>query len=381
MLMNESNKTLMAFEICGEIVSLHDYYVAIEKHKDCLKDYLHYLSDFPYTVRNLKDNPLEDIQYVPVYILYNRERISLYEFVNENRKFESQLKRITEINGLERIHEFGIVFTQQVKQDQYHAVIIETFRVLQDLNFSLNTARFALIQAHRILHFRSGLDWSTGWEQLWTRAAWLNNAIILYNSCFDKLIQSVWIAFNAYVGYQKKKDGKPQGKPLFMQDLYSKDGLNRIYSACDYNKIKSLLPSGIRVLIDSKYDGDLKNLRTYANRIKHRGGMRYKDLFPYGNFLEVVDEKSYSSFRTQITDNIDDVVEEVKKYHIVFCDMVYVVFNNIMEEFKKHDYLKERINKVVFPQKEDDEMPVSPESSKDINNDKSPLLHEKTTSS
>lgn len=360
--MNESNKTLMAFEICGEIVSLQDYYVAIEKHKDCLKDYLHYLSDFPYTVRNLKDNQLEDIQNVPVYILYNRERISLYEFVSENRKFESQLKRITEINGLERIHEFGIVFTQQVKQDQYHAVIIETFRVLQDLNFSLNTARFALIQAHRILHFRSGLDWSTGWEQLWTRAAWLNNAIILYNSCFDKLIQSVWIAFNAYVGYQKKKDGKPQGKPLCMQDLYSKDGLNRIYFACDYNKIKSLLPSGIRGLVDSNYDGDLKNVRTYANRIKHRGGMRYKDLFPYGNILEVVDENSYSSFRTQITDNIDDVIEDVKKYHMVFCDMVYVVFNSIMEEFKKHDYLKERINKVVFPQKEDNEMPVSPES-------------------
>lgn len=359
--MNESNKTLMAFEICGEIESLHNYDVAIEKHKDCLKEYLPYLSDFPYTVKKLKDNPLEDIQNVPIYILYNKERISLYEFVNENRKFESQLKRIIEINGLERIHEFGIVFSQQVKQDQYHAVIIETFRVLQDLSFSLNTARYALIQAHRILHFRSEIDWSTGWEQLWTRAAWLNNAIVLYNSCFDKLIQSVWIAFKAYVGYQKKKGGKPLGKPLLMQDLYSKDGLNRIYSACDYNKIKSLLPSDIRELIDRKYDNELKNLRTYANRIKHRGGMRYKDLFPYGNILEVVDDNSYSSFRTQITDNIDDVVEEVKKYHMVFCDMVDVVFNNIMEEFKKHDYLKERINKVVFSKKKDDEIPVSPE--------------------
>jgi hypothetical protein len=37
-----------------------------------------------------------------------------------------------------------------------------------------------------------------------------------------------------------------------------------------------------------------------------------------------------------------------------------------MEEFKKHDYLKEKINKVIFSSQKKDGTPVCPESSKDI---------------
>ena len=345
---SKEKDVLMEFEICGERISLQDYDAVIEKKKEILKDYLPFLLDFPYTIKKLKGDSIENIREVPVSIIYNGRKISLYGFIKENREFESQLKRITEINSLERIHEFGIVFTQLIQKDQYHATIIETFRVLQDLNYCLNTARFALMQANKILHYRSALVWSNGWEQLWTRSAWLNNAIILYNSCFDKIVQSVWIGFEAFDGYQKKKKGKPEGQPLKRQDLYSKEGLNRIYKLCDYNEIKNRFPSCINDIISPMFSNDFVKVREYANRIKHRGGMRYKDLFPYGNILEIVDDNCYSSFRTQIMDEIDNVVLDVKDYHNVFCNVVQEIFTYIMKEFNNHGYLKERINKVIL---------------------------------
>ena len=345
-------KIVMSFEICGKNYKLSDYDLALKEHKDNFKGYFKTLKDLPYTHRVLKGNKLEKIKETPIYIVYKNSKHSLYDCIKENRDFGAQLQQITEINSLERIHEFGIVFEHFEKKDQYHAVIYETFRVLQDLSFSLNTARFALIQAHRILHFRSELIWSNGWEQLWTRSSWLNNAIVLYNSCFDKLIQSAWIGFESYNGYQKKQ----KGVPLTRQDLFSKKGIDRIYKMCDYNNddIRNRLPVSINQIVSPRYSNDFKTIRNYANRIKHRGGMRYKDLFPYGSILEVVDENHYSASRTQITDDIDAVVNEVKDYHIAFCEIVKEVFECIMDEFNKHGYLNQHINKVVFKTSKND---------------------------
>ena len=338
--------TLMAFEICGKLYKLPDYDTALEENKENLIEYYPFLEDFPYTIKKVKGDTLETIRNVPVNILYNGKKTSLYDYIKENRAFESQLPQVDEINSLECIHELGVVFKQLEKRDQYHAVIFETFRVLHDLSFSLNTARYALMQAHRILHFKSELEWSTGWEQLWNRAVWLNNAIVMYNSCFDKLIQAVWIGFESYIGYREKdKNGK--FNELKRQDLYSKSGLNRIYKSCDYNTIRRRLPKNIQSILSSNKN-KLSKVRTCANRIKHRGGMRYKGLFPYGSIGMMNNKNCYSSFRTQIEDDMDKVINEVKDYHIVFCGIVKKIANSIMKEFNKHGYLTEKTDKMVF---------------------------------
>lgn len=338
---------IMSFEICGKNYKLSDYDLALKEHKDSFKGYFKTLKDLPYTHKTLKGAKLEKIKEAPVFVVYKGSKQSLYDCIKANRDFAAQLQQVTEINSLERIHEFGIVFEHLEKKDQYHAIIIETFRVLQDLSFSLNTARFALIQAHRILHFRSGLIWSNGWEQLWTRSAWLNNAIVLYNSCFDKLIQSSWIGFGSFNNYQRKDKS---GKPLTLKNLLSKEGLDLIYKMCDYNNndVRRLLPGNINKIIFPKYSNEFKTVRLYANRIKHRGGMRYKDLFLYGSILEIVDKDHYSASRTQITDDLDTVIKEVKDYHDAFCKIVTEVFKCIMAEFNKHGYLNQYINRVEF---------------------------------
>lgn len=341
--------TLMAFEICGKLYKLSDYDTALEENKEILMEYYPFLVEFPYTVRRLSGNAVETIKNAPVYIKCSGKKISLYELIKDNRTFEAQLPIVSEINSLECIHELDIVFKQLEKGDQYHAVIIETFRVLHDLSFTLNTARYALMQAHRILHFSSELKWSTGWEQLWSRAVWLNNAIVMYNSCFDKLIQAVWIGFESYIGYREKdKNGKLKETPLSRQDLYSKSGLNRIYKSCDYNTIKKRLPQNIKSILSNNTIKKLSKVRTYANKIKHRGGMRYKGLFPYGTIGELTNAFCYSSARTQIEDDMDKIINEVKEYHNIFCELVKTVFKYLIEEFQKHDYLTENTNKVVL---------------------------------
>ena len=76
--------------------------------------------------------------------------------------------------------------------------------------------------------------------------------------------------------------------------------------------------------------------------------MRYKGLFPYGNISNLTSRNSYSAARTKKDDDIDIVIEEVKKYHIAFCELVREVFEFIMDEFKKQGYLTDSPNKVVF---------------------------------
>ena len=340
----KSTNKLVSFEICGQAYRLSDYYLGIERNQEALSEHLPTLEEFPYSVIQLKGDLLTHIMDVPVKIVYKGEKSSLGTFLSECREFESQLSLVEEINGLEKKFEFIVVFDGVQNKDS-HAGIIETFRVFQDLYFTLASARWALIQAHRILHLKSEVDWKDGWEQLWIRASWLNNSIVLYNSCFDKLIQTIWIGLRKYEGYSCKIDGK--NVTLKRNDLFSKEGLEKVYRSCDYNKVKNLFPSEFRQIIDDNYK-KLKIVREFANRIKHRGGMRYKELFPYGNICEMTSEDCYSATQTQIEDDMDTVIEEVKKYHEAFCELTKDVFRCIMDEFKKQGHLTDSPNKIVF---------------------------------
>ena len=327
-------KSKMSFEIYGKQFELSEYDRAIIDNFERESEEFSFLIEFPYTMKSTKNRQIEKFATIPVYIVYKGKRISIYDFVEINREFINSLPLVSDINGLEIKHEMGLVFTHLIKQNDYHAVIFETFRIFQDLEFMITTARWALIQAHKILHFRSGLVWKNGWEQLWTRATWLNNAIIMYDSCFDKLIQSVWIGTE---GYNAKQN-------LNRTSLCSIDGLDSIYKGCWHRSKKdfSKISNPYRELIESFFSSEItKKVADYAQSIKHRGGMRYLDLFPYGQIFEKTDDNSYCSVRTRNQVDIDEVVEIVKNYHIKLCENTSKVYTLLMEEFKKHGYLSD----------------------------------------
>lgn len=327
-------KSKMSFVICEKQYELSEYDQAIKDNFERESEEFSFLIEFPYTMKLTNNWQLEKFASIPVYIIYKGKRISIHDFIEQNREFSNSLPLVSDINSLEIKHEMSLIFTHIIKQNDYHAVIYETFRIFQDLEFMIATARWALIQAHKVLHFRSGLVWKNGQEQLWTRVTWLNNAIVLYDSCFDKLIQSVWIGIE---GYNAKQN-------LNRTSLCSIDGLDSIYKACWHrDKMEfSKISSPFRELIISFFTSEItKKVADYAQSIKHRGGMRYLDLFPYGQIFEKTDDKSYCSYRTRNQVDIDEVVEIVKNYHIMLCKNTSKVYTLLMEEFKKHGYLSD----------------------------------------
>lgn len=325
--MVKNQNDIMRFKIVDTLCRLSEYDTAIDENKISLFEYYDFLNEFPYTVRKLSDDALSMIKDMPVFITYHNKDISIYDFLSDCRKFERELSLSNEINGLERRFETTVLFNNYGKDTNADAVIIETFRVFQDLHFLLATARWALMQAHRILHFRSGLTWNDGWEQLWTRATWLNNSIVLYDSCFDKLLQVVWIgtkSFDDTMGFpfsqvplnkvEKKLDG-------FFKECWRRDKLKKIPE-----------PYGT-MLVDFRESDIAKSVASYSQKLKHRGGIRYSNLFPYGNVACLGYKEQYNPANTQFFVVIDDLVQEVKEYHVAICNLINKIYECIMKDF------------------------------------------------
>lgn len=326
-----ADEDLMMFEVCGTRYKLSEYNVAIEAHKDEFRDCLSLLNEFPYTVKNFQGDAIEQLKNVAISIVYKQEKISLYGFIKGLRAFEEQLPLSDETNGLEVENNLELAVRHIADRNDYHSVVIETFRILQDFHFLNATARWALIEAHRILHFHSVLIWCNGWEQLWTRATWLNNAIIMYDSCFDKLIQAVWIGTESY---RENKIGR--------ESLITPEGLEVVYKKCWHRSDKrfSRIPSPYLHLFEEFQKTDYEiAVSNYAQRIKHRGGMRYAGMFPFGQTWNYANKNEYDSFNTRNEIDIDEVVDTVKDYHIGICKLASRIVVFLMEEFKKHGYL------------------------------------------
>lgn len=329
---NTEKKPLMTFEICGKQYNLSEYETAIKENEIELSEYLTLLREFPYSVRNLRKE--DKTKEIPINIIYDGEKLSIYEFFEKNREFEKEISNIDEINGLELKNEMSVKFTAFENDDDFYIVIINVFRVFQDLYNLFASARFALINAHRILHLRSAIEWKDGKEQLWLRSTWLNNAIIFYNSCFDRLMQAVWIGLELFDWQQTNKK-----KTLSKQDLLTNEGLEDIYSSFDYNKHKALIPDDLYGIIEPVYSQKLNVVRQYANSIKHRGGLRYRNVFTFGQIYDNWEGGAYSSFNTRNEKGMDDVVNSVKDYHIAFRELTKKVFHYVMNSFKEHGYM------------------------------------------
>lgn len=147
-------------------------------------------------------------------------------------------------------------------------------------------------------------------------------------------MQSVWIGLELFKGQQTKKK-----KTLNKQDLLTNEGLEDIYSTFNYYKHKSLIPDDINGIIETVYLQKLNIVRQYANSIKHRGGLRYKNIFTFGQIYDNWGGGSYSSFNTRNEKDIDDVVNSVKDYHIAFRELTIKVFHYVMNSFKEHGYM------------------------------------------
>lgn len=327
---NDQND-IMRFKIANTLYQLSEYDTAIKSNKVLLSNYYDFLVEFPYTIRKISGNALSMIKDMPVFILYHNREISIYEFLSNCRRFERELPLLDEINGLERKFELTVLFNNYGRCTTDNAVIIESFRIFQDLHFLLATARWALMQAHRILHFRSALIWEDGWEQLWTRAAWLNNSVVLYDSCFDKLLQIVWIGTKSF--------GEDTGFPFGQQPLEEVEKkLDVFFQKCWRRNNLNEIPEPYRTLLVNFRASDFaKKIASYSQKLKHRGGVRYSNLFPYGNVACLGYTDQYNPANTQFSVCIDDIVQEVKEYHIILCGLIHEIYGCLMKDFNLNE--------------------------------------------
>lgn len=257
----------------------------------------------------------------PISFYYKGKLITLREFVNENQKLSNELRLLESINGLEKNHQLSML-TNRINgkcDKETVAVCTETFRLFQDVYNTFALARFSLLEGFRKLHLYSTLKWDSGAPgQYWIRTSYLNNAIIWYNSCFDILLQTMWIGKKYYIN---KKINK---KNLQFEDLWLR--FDEVLARCREADIPETC---IKSFSDTS---TVKHVRGLANKLKHRNGLRYEE-FCDPNLI-MYDFGDYNSRQTESSTNIEEVISELISYHKAFITLVDEVKKIVSKEFK-----------------------------------------------
>lgn len=259
----------------------------------------------------------------PISFYYKGELITLRKFVDENKKLSKELILLGSINGFEQKHQlctFGNN-TNSICDRETVAICTETFRLFQNVYNTFALARFSLLEGFRKLHLYSTLKWDSGESgQYWIRTSYLNNAIIWYNSCFDILLQTLWIGKKYYI-HKRIKNKILQVEDLWLRfdEVLAKCREADIPEAC----IKSF--SGTSTVI---------HVRQLANSLKHRNGLRYKEFCDPNLIMFAFDD--YNSRSTESSTNIEEVITELTFYHKAFVALVDEVKNIVSIEFKNN---------------------------------------------
>ena len=275
--------------------------------------------DLKYSFAKLFHLSETDWENYPISLHYKDSSLTLKDFVKENLEISKELKLLDSINDLEKIHQFNMMenFPNASSDKETVAVCTETFRLFQDVYNTFALARFSFLEGFRKLHLYSTLRWESGaYGQYWIRTSYLNNAIIWYNSCFDILLQTMWIGKKYYID---KKNLQFKDLWLRFDEVLVRCREADIPDAC----IKSFSNTST-----------VEHVRELANKLKHRNSLRYKEfcdpnliMFAFGD---------YNSKSTEASTGIEEVITELTSYHKAFVALVDEVKVIISTEFKNN---------------------------------------------
>lgn len=307
------------FEYKGTIIPLKD--VGIDSENTIINEFNSLISELnlKYSFANLFRLSEDEWKKYPISFHYKDSTLTLENFVKENLEISKELKLLDSINGLEKTHQFNMMknFPNTSCDKETVAVCTETFRLFQDVYNTFALARFSLLEGFRKLHLYSTLKWDSGAPgQYWIRTSYLNNAIIWYNSCFDILLQTMWIGKKYYINK----------KNLQLEDLWLK--YDDVLAKCRKNKIPE------ECFKSFAKESCVKFVQLSANKLKHKNGLRYKEfcdpnliMFAFGD---------YNSKSTEASTDIEEVITELTSYHKAFVALVDEVKEIISTEFKNN---------------------------------------------
>lgn len=258
-----------------------------------------------------------DWENYPISLHYKDSSLTLKDFVKENVEKSEELELLDSINDLEKTHQFIMMenFPNASSDKETVAVCTETFRSFQDVYNTFALARFSFLEGFRKLHLYSTLRWESGaYGQYWIRTSYLNNAIIWYNSCFDILLQTLWIGKRYYMNIFQ------------LEDLWLK--YDDVLAKCREYKIPEECFKAFA------NESCVKFVRLSANKLKHRNGLRYKEFCDPNLIMYAFGD--YNSKSTEASTGIEEVITELTSYHKAFVALIDEVKVIISTEFKNN---------------------------------------------
>ena len=305
------------FEYKGTIIPLKD--VGIDSENTIINEFNSLISELnlKYSFANLFRLSEDEWKKYPISFHYKDSTLTLENFVKENLEISKELKLLDSINGLEKTHQFNMMenFPNTSCDKETVAVCTETFRLFQDVYNTFALAKFSFLEGFRKLHLYSTLKWESGaYGQYWIRTSYLNNAIIWYNSCFDILLQTLWIGKRYYMNIFQ------------LEDLWLK--YDDVLAKCRENKIPE------ECFKSFANESCVKFVRLSANKLKHRNGLRYKEFCDPNLIMFALGD--YNSKSTEASTGIEEVITELTSYHKAFVALVDEVKEIISTEFKNN---------------------------------------------
>ena len=305
------------FEYKGTIIPLKD--VGIDSENTIINEFNSLISELnlKYSFANLFRLSEDEWKKYPISFHYKDSTLTLENFVKENLEISKELKLLDSINGLEKTHQFNMMenFPNTSCEKETVAVCTETFRLFQDVYNTFALAKFSFLEGFRKLHLYSTLKWESGaYGQYWIRTSYLNNAIIWYNSCFDILLQTLWIGKRYYMNIFQ------------LEDLWLK--YDDVLAKCRENKIPE------ECFKSFANESCVKFVRLSANKLKHRNGLRYKEFCDPNLIMFALGD--YNSKSTEASTGIEEVITELTSYHKAFVALVDEVKEIISTEFKNN---------------------------------------------
>jgi hypothetical protein len=206
-------------------------------------------------------------------------------------------------------------------KEEEHPQILEAARAYQGLYNLFIAGHFALWNATRTSYPEYFNDENNKGNAL-IRIQFANNAIIWYNSLFDNLFQA--FEFGRFVGELSTKKA----------NNISEKKWNSCKEKPEYEALKEFA---------KKND---KKIRDWANRLKHRNRLRYKEFDVEAVNIIAVEQyegeskldaynagrAKYNSYNTITYVSFEEVLSELIRYHEAMC----VFSNKIFKESKLH---------------------------------------------
>lgn len=247
------------------------------------------------------------------------------EFIEDYSSFADGLKFV-EFNPCK------IIVNQSIRTSKYF--VEKTIDCLQ-------TARFFAMKSKLILDTNYNLHWSQGYvSQYLFRCIYFGTAATWYSNTFDQLLQAVYWAFELY-NDAVDRDGN------HYNDLWD---VKKIMTFCTYafvvRTLKNRGYTDVRKLLTS-CSGKIKEVRSWANYIKHKGGIDYKDSQaedPFQFYIapaescimpEQLDDRfAIKNFKSPIEIDIDEKSNVMLQAHSVLYECITKIIDAI--DFDKY---------------------------------------------